>query len=462
MKANKTAFIFAAVLVVTTIFINPALCFLVLLSGWLISNLFFSDHIWYKRNSDTNFRLEGHTPQSLTFKGNQIRVNGEHENCSTLIKAKVASSFTGYFFDPHLIIQSEHRVLNVYFERGLNGYKYIDISPLLQDSSGETDFSLQLSAAHCRVNEKLDLYTFDNNEVNTSNLLVIAPHADDAEIAAFGLYQSTESHIVTLTAGEIEPETFKHFSSDPVKASRLKGLVRIWDSLSVPLWGKQLFTNSINLGYFCMQLSPMQQNKNKSFPSHTADLDDTRFFRKFNTRQLASDSDGKPTWNNLVSDLQELIDDIKPTAIVTPHTVIDSHPDHKAATYAVEEALTLTTHRPGHLLCYANHLETTDMFPFGPAHSLTSLPPIKEELTVGSVYSFTLSEEVQLNKAVALEMMHDLRRPVKAKKWLRAKLQSWFIGRKTPSYGHDPYFRKAVRANEIFIVKSLSKIEHES
>ena len=156
--------------------------------------------------------------------------------------------------------------------------------------------------------------------------MVVAPHADDAEIAAFGLYRNKNSHIVTVTAGEVEPDTFKHFSSNSKIASRLKGLVRSWDSLTVPVWGNQPFSNSIQLGYFCKQLPAMEKSPLLPVLSQTSEVTDTRVFRQFNAFKLSSDKNGLPTWDNLVQDFVELINRIKPTTIITPHERLDFTP----------------------------------------------------------------------------------------------------------------------------------------
>jgi len=47
-------------------------------------------------------------------------------------------------------------------------------------------------------------------------------------------------------------------------------------------------------------------------------------------------------------------------------------------------------------------------------------------------------------------MMHDLQTPLRWKKKLRFKLQSWLIGRELSPYGEDEYLRIAIRDNELF------------
>ena len=451
---NKKIILFSALAlyIAFSIFFDYAIFYL-LPALWLFYQLFLSDHIHYQPKIDYkyHFNINNKISNSITNGNTTISIDKN----THLLELLVKSSFSGYLFDPYLEISTESKCYTVqFFERGAKGKRFINISSLATHLHGKA-IQIRINSKHCSIDNNYTLHTFDDSRIDTSRLLVISPHADDAEIAAFGLYSNRVSHVVTITAGEIEPETFKKFSRDSNKASTLKGLARAWDSVAIPAWGNQPFSNSLNLGYFCMQLSAMKSSPDESFHSLTSSCSDTRKFRQFNAMKLDSDSCGKATWNNLVHDLSELIDNIQPTAIITPHETLDSHPDHKHATLALHEALNISKHNPGHLLKYANHLSTTDMHPFGPAHTVASLPPSLEQIDVDSIYSFTLAEKDQLSKAVALDMMHDLRRSVKLKKVIRSHLQSLFINRKPPTYGRDPYFRKAIRQNEIFFVEEL-------
>lgn len=126
--------------------------------------------------------------------------------------------------------------------------------------------------------------------------MVIAPHADDAELAAFDLYsQAEEAWIVTLTAGEIEAQHYQQMGLEPAQAARLKGRLRAWDSVAVPRWAGVPQAQCAQLGYFCLQLPAMQAAPEQPIPSREADLTDTRLFRQFNSVALPGDEDGAPT-----------------------------------------------------------------------------------------------------------------------------------------------------------------------
>lgn len=154
--------------------------------------------------------------------------------------------------------------------------------------------------------------------------MVIAPHADDAELAAYGLYsRADESWVVTLTAGEIEAEHYQQMGLAKAEAARLKGRLRAWDSIVVPRWAGVPESRCIQLGYFCLQLPAMQAAPDQPAASREADLADIRVFRQFNPFPLPGDRDGAPTWHNLLADLRALLELAKPEVLVMPHPQLD-------------------------------------------------------------------------------------------------------------------------------------------
>src|SRR5207253_6773002 len=191
------------------------------------------------------------------------------------------------------------------FERGVNGVRYLNLSGLAGPlTSGE----LRLRGRFCRLLGEPTLWSFRYPDYRRQRVMVVAPHADDAELAAFGLYsQADEAWIVTLTAGEIEAEHYQQMGLNPVDAARIKGRLRAWDSIAVPRWAGVPEAHCVQLGYFCLQLAAMQAAPDQPMASREADLSDTRLFRQLNPFSLPGDSDGAPTWTNLLADLRELL-----------------------------------------------------------------------------------------------------------------------------------------------------------
>ncbi|MGY0219759.1 PIG-L deacetylase family protein [Endozoicomonadaceae bacterium StTr2] len=425
---------------------------LILLFFYILYELLDADHLFYLPSSDYQYQFQADYYQSTAI--DQISANPTTECSTWLLALPVKATVSGFWFDPYIIISFNNKQERQYLERRSDGLRYLNLSCFAEALNSGHCISLQFK--HCRASKPdAELLGFKHPDYSRKRVLIISPHADDAEIAAFGLYsQSKDVHIVTLTAGEIQMEQFQHVYENPDQASRLKGRLRALDSIAVPLWGKVPQENCINLGYFCKRLKDMHKEPDKPVSSLTASLTDTRLFREYNSRKLSSDENGQPTWCNLVQDLTELIDAIKPEVILTPLTELDKHPDHIYGSYALYEALSKAAVQPESILHYANHYHTTDMFPFGPEHAVGGVPPCMElKPSIYGVVSWPMTIEQQKDKVYALEMMHDLKRPQKLKKMIRVQLQR-LIGRRPNRYGAEGYFRKAIKSNELFLLSS--------
>jgi LmbE family N-acetylglucosaminyl deacetylase len=209
-----------------------------------------------------------------------------------------------------------------------------------------------------------------------------------------------------------------------------------------------------------MQLEAMHQQPTEAVVSSWSGLADTRPFRRFNRVALPSDGDGGTSWGNLVADLSAILLARRPQVLVCPHPQLDTHSDHRYATLALWQACQATAIPPPVWLLYANHLDASQDFPFGPAHSAIGLPPaVLEEVAIQGLYNVELDADSRRRKALALDLMHDLKRPLRWKKWWRKRLQRVFLGRPLSPYGEDDFFRKAVRRSELFIVADSHQVE---
>ena len=457
MLANKKV---KLVLVLLAVLIFSGACFspswlwvLPVMALYSLHAVLCTDHLYYDPSEDYSWKLPACERSEATFDKGMISV--PRKWCvqhTVLLKAKVTATIAGNIFDPYLEIStSAGQRFRQYFERGCSGERFINLTPVLE-MLFETDQALRITGKFCTIETRqAELLAFANPVLDNKRVMVIAPHADDAEIAAFGLYRNTDSMVITITAGEAEPETFQHYCKDSQQAALLKGRVRAWDSIAIPKWAGLKEDRVVHLGYFCKHLERMYEQPDQPFSSEFTNTSDTRVFREFNNLKLLSDEHGTASWNQLVADLTELITDFKPDVVITPHLEVDPHRDHHYSTLAVKQALSGAGRNDCLLMYYANHLKTTDMHPFGPAGSLCSLPPVTNNpVELKGVFSFTLTQQDQQDKILAVEMNHDLRRPVRLKKWLRKRLQKIVIGRYQPDYGEDEFLRKAVRSNELF------------
>ena len=416
--------------------------------GWIAHEAWFADHLFYAPKDDYQYRFTADTEcPDVRLEGGRVLLQAPLSLAGdeTLILAlKVKSGVLGRFVDPFVQFADDRQT----FERGVNGLRYLNLTGCAEAlSAGE----VSLRGRFCRVVGQPQLWVLPQPDYSEQRVMVIAPHADDAELAAFDLYsQAKEAWIVTLTAGEIEAQHYQQMGLEPAQAARLKGRLRAWDSVAVPRWAGVPQAQCAQLGYFCLQLPAMQAAPEQPIPSREADLTDTRMFRQFNSVALPGDEDGAPTWNNLLADLRALILRAKPQVIVLPHPAIDPHPDHICAHSAVIEALQGLAWQPDTLLGYANHLHDNDRWPMGNSGDGIALPPVFDASLTLRPYSRVLSLEQQRDKAMALGMMHDLQPRAALKRRVRRSIQRLLAGRKPSPYGENEFFRKAVRRHELF------------
>lgn len=426
-----------------------------LLLAWVAHEAWFADHLFYSPGDDYAYSFDNDAElSSVALKGEQLALTETLDAADTVILAvDVKASWLGRLFDPYVQLLGGELVDRQTFERGVDGLRYLNLSGFADELN---QGRLRLKGRFCRIVGQPRLWRFQHPDFSQHKVMVIAPHADDAELAAYGLYSgAASSWIVTLTAGEIEAEHYQTMGLAPAEAAQLKGRLRAWDSLSVPRWAGVPAEQCVQLGYFCLQLPAMQAAPEQAFGSREADMSDIRPFRQLNPFALPADADGAPTWNNLLADLRELLLQAKPDVLVMPHATIDPHPDHICAQAAVLQALQGLAHQPRYLLGYANHLHDNDRWPMGNAGEGVALPPFFDARERLMPCSLPVTREVQMDKAMALGMMHDLQPPPPFKRRVRRWLQGWLAGRRWPATGENEFFRKAVRRHELFWRKDL-------
>ncbi|MNQ36608.1 GlcNAc-PI de-N-acetylase [compost metagenome] len=419
--------------------------------GWIAHEAWFADHLFYSPNDDYQYNFPPYTPKpKVHLSGERLRLDDGVmlvDDATLVLALRIKSTWLGRFLDPVVELSGGDNPDRQTFERGVNGLRYLNLSGQAQVlSRGE----LRLRGRFCRLLGEPVLWAFEHPDYRRQRVMVIAPHADDAELAAYGLYsQADETWVVTLTAGEIEAEHYQQMGLGKVEAARLKGRLRAWDSVAVPRWAGVPESRCVQLGYFCLQLAAMQASPAQPAGSREADLSDTRLFRQLNPFALPGDVDGAPTWNNLLADLRELLLRAQPEVIVLPHPTLDPHPDHICAHAAVLEALSGLDWQPT-LLGYANHLHDNDRWPMGDSGAGVTLPPVFDPASLLHPYCLLLAQAQQRDKAMALGMMHDLQPRAPFKRRLRRGLQRMLAGRPGSPYGENEFFRKAVRRHELF------------
>jgi len=327
-----------------------------------------------------------------------------------------------------------------YLDPGATGLRWLNLSSLRP--ALEAGVSVRLEASDLVILEPAaELVLFRNALPAKGRVLLLAPHPDDAEIAAFGFYAShaARSSIVTITAGNAGFANYQaSFGADADAQALFKGSLRAFDSVTVPWLGGVPPERCFNLGYFDARLAEMHAQPDADMAEAVRSNRDVAVYRAANlSRLLPSAAARANRWRHLVADLAAVLHKLRPVLIVAPHPELDAHADHAFTTVALVEALK-RYRAPVTALLYTNHV-ASDLYPYGPAGSVMSLPPwSRGELFAPSVLSFPVSPELVRRKLFALEAMHDLRpAPERA-----------------PGDGGalSDYLRRAPRAEEIFYV----------
>ena len=376
---------------------------------------------------------------------------------TAFLALRLEATSLGSLIDPALEISSGKNRDTIVFERGVRGLRYVDVSRVLG-----TERRVHLTGHHLRWDpQRATLRHWNNRPLDADDrVLVIAPHPDDAEIAAHAFYSGHKTNIATISAGDrsriglarLEPRASEH--------SRLAARLRAWNSLTVPWLVGVPPGDVVQLGYPDGRLGEMFDDKHRSLDVEY----DRAEVREMNRAPVDLPVNRPCTWTSLVADLRGVLHTWSPTVIIVPFPKYDNHPDHGFATAAVVEALNAVSGPRPRVLMYVNHSLLTEAWPFGPAGGGLSLPPNHDDnFRIHGLWSFPTSAEARRDKNIALSAMHDLRdasekeRPTLAEMLAEARS---LLGAKVRGTDHHPnnYFRRAVRSSELFFVVTLDQL----
>ncbi len=349
--------------------------------------------------------------------------------------------------DPYVEVSAGRFHIQQYLDANAVGVRWLNLSGLREQLAGGTEVIIHAHAVTFEA-EAATLRLFDNHLDLQQRILVVAPHPDDAEIAAFGLYADRQASVVTVTAGNAGDMNYRASVSDPAEHYSLKGYLRAVDSVTIPWQGNIPPDRTANLGYFDGRLDAMYPAPGQTFPEVYGANTDVAPYRRVNLSKLVSGAARSNTWQHLVEDLADVLRKVNPEIVVMPDPRLDTHPDHEFTSVALVQALEQWQGSPIFLL-YTNHADSNH-YPYGPAGTVMSLPPGERQVRMQKIYSHPTAQALQIRKLFALESMHDLRLSPDE----QVTCSSATIARR-PDYPRIPeadYFRRAPRANELFYV----------
>lgn len=366
---------------------------------------------------------------------------------TALLEVQVAAD--GAAESPYVEISARGVSDRQYFAAGDAGLRYLNLS-FVRDAAAGTQVSLRADGITF-TGGAARLRLFDNPPDLSKTILVLAPHPDDAEIAAFGIYANRKAAVVTVTAGNAGAPTYEAVFDNPAEQYWFKGRIRLIDSITIPWQGGIPPDRAFNMGYFDARLAEMYDKRDQVIPEMYRTNTDVNVYRKENIGSLLPKRPRESKWAHLVDDVLAVLKKVKPAVIVAPHPQLDSHRDHQFTTVALHQALQ-RWRRPVSLMLYTNHADR-NRYPYGPAGTLMSLPPIwNVEVPLDRLYSHPLTAELQRRKLFALESMHDLRfSPTRQYQLARADARAVW----PEKLGPEPdisYLRRGPRSNELFFV----------
>jgi len=348
--------------------------------------------------------------------------------------------------DPWVEVSVGEFRIQQYLDTNAAGARWLNLSGLRERVAGGAEVIIRTHAVTLEA-ETATLHLFDNHLDLQQRILVIAPHPDDAEVAAFGLYADRQASVVTVTAGNAGDMNYRASVSDPAEHYALKGYLRAVDSVTVPWQGNIPPERTANLGYFDGRVDEMYRVPGQTVPEVYSANTDVARYRRANLSKLVSSAARSNSWQHLVEDLVEVLRKVNPGIVVMPDPRLDAHPDHEFTSVALVQALEQWQGNPIFLL-YTNHADS-DHYPYGPAGTVVSLPLGEGHISVQKIYSHPTVQALQIRKLFALESMHDLRLSPDEQITCSAAIAH------RPDYpriADVDYFRRAPRANELFFV----------
>ncbi|SBS35697.1 GlcNAc-PI de-N-acetylase [Marinomonas spartinae] len=358
------------------------------------------------------------------------------------------------------IVESNDSVVSVfntqYFESGEEGTRYLNLSGMLNNNAKSV---ATLVFKHCRLPNYGKLLAFKKPDFSDGPILILAPHADDAELAAYGFYRdfAKSTWITTINAGQnvqkLEKQYIPSLDDNMRAAVARKAAIRAWNSMTTPLLAGVPLEQLSSLGYFGLTKNALY-NATKEVQKDPILAELTpQVSRQWNRIFLPNDLPNKSSGEALVMDLASLLEQIKPTTVLVTEPEIDPHPEHVMSAHALALAIHESTHTPERVLMYVNHLRHIKTFPYGPEHAKTALPPWFDETSVFgtfSCYSHQLDIAAQKEKVVSFDTMHDLRSKPRVGKMLKRWWNKKVLKNGYQYYGEHVYFQTHIKSNEVF------------
>jgi LmbE family N-acetylglucosaminyl deacetylase len=272
-------------------------------------------------------------------------------------------------------------------------------------------------------------------------ILILAPHPDDAEIAAYGFYKALAGRtwVLTMTGGQ---KGSRPADGEGLNERTRRAEIRVAESLELPVNGG---VSSQRVGNLLLPDGGMEtllhggQVRDWIDPGLPGVLK-TRFPDAILPEVLCGSAEEATAL--LVSCLEK----IRPDIVVSPHW-LDTHADHRATATLLARAAQRASCRPRAIYAYTVHPVYSELEPFGAEGTASSPPVLLEDATLDAFHIHYLDQAAREAKKAVLSGISDLRVTEPQPSWWR---DAW--ARLAGSRHPESYLRRAVRQHEWFEV----------
>jgi LmbE family N-acetylglucosaminyl deacetylase len=375
---------------------------------------------------------------------------------TVLLCFTVAASFLGRLRSPYVALGDQQSGYRQYFERGAAGQRYLNLTPIFQQGTSEPPRRVSLYGSSIGWATEASLLIFPAPLVGKSDVLVLAPHPDDAEIAAFGMYSSHRSWVVTITAGERGTGNLPADMTVTARSERAASL-RVSESLSIPRLAGVQPQQCANLVLPDGVLRLMAREPLRPFRLACEPILPRAELRSKNPIPELQVGSADCTWIGLVAEIRLVLSLSRPQIVICPHPLMDKHSDHVYTTVALAQAMRDLEGPHPTIFLYVVHADGVPAYPLGPTESLVGVPPgCGNDWLCDAVYSHMLEPALQRAKYLAVAATHATRTYREADRQLRNSLKP-FTARllaRIAGLQADPtsFLRRAPRPNEMYFV----------
>lgn len=361
----------------------------------------------YHPSTPSNYNLPVGRPVSIPFT--------VEESGTLLLELRLKSSPLGWFFDPWLKIRAGNETLEFWFERGIATNRHLVLPAL-------PGVRYEFETKHLRVQPEANLWHYPAPDPGA--LAIVAPHPDDAEIAAGATYraQPETTYILNVSQGE-------------------KGIAQL-----VPGMERSAQTSlTMTLRSFDAKTVPLLSGV---APDHIRDLGWPEAEFPLSEARRAE----------LKEEIQRFLAATGAKRVVVPHPLLDGHAVHLDVATATAEAIKALGDPEVKLLASLIHVPGLRAYPIGKLGSGVALPPQAKPVKAFSrLEAYWLTGEDQTFKAFTLDANHDLRglpapffEPLSLFNLVRYRLRERLTG--AAAVASADYYRRSIRACELFLV----------